>query len=54
MLLDFHLAHGPLSPGEPAPEWIGGTPGYMAPEHEQALAGREHRPSRQRRQHVVH
>jgi serine/threonine protein kinase len=37
MLLDFHLARAPLMPGEPAPGWLGGTPGYMAPEHEQAL-----------------
>jgi tetratricopeptide (TPR) repeat protein len=38
MLLDFHLARAPLMPGEPAPGWLGGTPGYMAPEHKQALA----------------
>src|SRR5262249_43794135 len=38
MLLDFHLAREPLRPGDPAPEALGGTPGYMAPEHEAALA----------------
>jgi serine/threonine protein kinase/Tfp pilus assembly protein PilF len=37
MLLDFHLARTPLRAGEPAPTWLGGTPGYMAPEHEAAL-----------------
>jgi serine/threonine protein kinase/tetratricopeptide (TPR) repeat protein len=45
MLLDLHLARGPLRAGEPAPEWLGGTPGYMAVEQEAALAAvREHRP----------
>src|SRR5262245_18835141 len=45
ILLDFHLARAPFSPGEPAPEWLGGTPGYMAPEQEQAIAAvREGRP----------
>jgi serine/threonine protein kinase/lipoprotein NlpI len=33
MLLDFHLARPPLKAGDSAPFWIGGTPGYMAPEH---------------------
>ena len=37
MLLDFHLASGPLEAGDPAPPRLGGTPGYMAPEHEAAL-----------------
>src|SRR5262249_30049403 len=37
MLLDFHLARGPVRPGEAAPEWLGGTPGYMAPEQQRAL-----------------
>ena len=32
MLLDFHLAHSPLPPGEPPDDPLGGTPGYMAPE----------------------
>jgi serine/threonine protein kinase/Tfp pilus assembly protein PilF len=38
MLLDFHLARGPLTAGSPAPADLGGTPAYMAPEHEAALA----------------
>jgi serine/threonine protein kinase/tetratricopeptide (TPR) repeat protein len=38
MLLDFHLAQGPLSAGQDAPEWLGGTVGYMSPEQEEALA----------------
>jgi serine/threonine protein kinase/tetratricopeptide (TPR) repeat protein len=37
MLLDFHLAHGPIAPGS-VPRWLGGTPAYMAPEHRAALA----------------
>jgi serine/threonine protein kinase/Flp pilus assembly protein TadD len=37
MLLDFHLARGPLAAGAAAPPWLGGTPGYMAPEHRAAL-----------------
>lgn len=45
MILDFHLARGPLRPGEPAPAWLGGTPDYMAPEHLEAMAAvREGRP----------
>jgi hypothetical protein len=36
LLLDFHLARGPLRVGDPAPERLGGTPAYMPPE--QALA----------------
>jgi serine/threonine protein kinase/tetratricopeptide (TPR) repeat protein len=45
MLLDLHLARGPIVTGGPAPDWLGGTPGYMAPEHEAALAAvRAHRP----------
>jgi serine/threonine protein kinase len=36
MLLDFHLARGPLRPGD-TPDFLGGTPGYMAPEQEAAL-----------------
>src|SRR5437763_1426572 len=31
MLLDFHLARPSLRAGEPAPAWLGGTLGYMAP-----------------------
>jgi serine/threonine protein kinase/tetratricopeptide (TPR) repeat protein len=38
MLLDFHLAREPVQPGGPAPDWLGGTPGYIAPEHLAALA----------------
>jgi serine/threonine protein kinase len=38
MLLDFHLARAPLAAGGPAPSALGGTPGYMAPEHQAALA----------------
>jgi tetratricopeptide (TPR) repeat protein len=37
LLLDFHLARAPLPAGAPAPAWLGGTPGYMAPEQEAAL-----------------
>src|SRR5207244_3604998 len=37
MLLDFHLARGPVLAGSPAPAWLGGTPGYMAPEQRTAL-----------------
>lgn len=37
MLLDFHLAHGPLRAGDPCPAWAGGTVGYMAPEQAAAM-----------------
>jgi serine/threonine protein kinase len=37
LLLDFNLARGPLRAGEPAPEWLGGTVGYMSPEQQAAL-----------------
>ncbi|HEY3788935.1 MAG TPA: serine/threonine-protein kinase [Urbifossiella sp.] len=37
MLLDFHLARGPLRIGDRPPAWLGGTPGYMAPEQSFAL-----------------
>lgn len=37
LLLDFHLAQPALEPGATAVEWLGGTPGYMAPEHVAAL-----------------
>jgi serine/threonine protein kinase/Tfp pilus assembly protein PilF len=48
MLLDFHLAHPPLAAGAPAPSGLGGTPGFMAPEHQAALsavAGRSNLPA---------
>jgi tetratricopeptide (TPR) repeat protein len=39
MLLDFHLAQPPLTPGAPAEAaWLGGTPAYMPPEQQAALA----------------
>ncbi len=37
MLLDFHLARAPLTAGAPAPAGLGGTPGYMPPEHTAAV-----------------
>jgi tetratricopeptide (TPR) repeat protein len=37
MLLDFHLARPPLRAGDPAPAWLGGTLGYMAPEQMAAI-----------------
>jgi len=37
MLLDFHLALGPMRAGERAPAWVGGTVGYMAPEQVAAM-----------------
>jgi serine/threonine protein kinase len=37
LLLDFHLAQPPLPPGGARPEWIGGTPPYIAPEQFAAL-----------------
>ena len=37
MLLDFHLARGPLIPGERGTDRLGGTPGWMSPEQEQAM-----------------
>ena len=42
MLLDFHLARGPIAAGERVAGRLGGTPGWMAPEQEAALvaAGR--------------
>jgi tetratricopeptide (TPR) repeat protein len=47
MLLDFHLARGPIGPGAPPPAWAGGTPGYMSPEQWGVItAVREGRPVR--------
>lgn len=37
MLLDFHLAREPIIPGEKLVHWLGGTPGYMSPEQQDAL-----------------
>lgn len=41
LLLDFHLAQPALEPGLATVSWMGGTPGYMAPEQEAALAALE-------------
>ena len=41
LLLDFHLAQPALQPGLVTVTWMGGTPGYMAPEQEAALAALE-------------
>jgi serine/threonine protein kinase/tetratricopeptide (TPR) repeat protein len=38
MLLDFHLAQGPIVEGERCATRLGGTPGWMSPEQEQAMA----------------
>jgi eukaryotic-like serine/threonine-protein kinase len=37
MLLDFHLARKPIKAGERISDRLGGTPGWMAPEQEDAL-----------------
>ena len=37
VLLDFHLAHRPIGAGERVADRLGGTPGWMAPEHRAAL-----------------
>jgi serine/threonine protein kinase len=37
MLLDFHIAHEPLRPGQMPPERLGGTPVYASPEQRAAL-----------------
>jgi serine/threonine protein kinase len=45
MLLDFHLARGPVVAGAPAPAWLGGTPAYLSPEQRAAIeAVRQGRP----------
>jgi serine/threonine protein kinase/Flp pilus assembly protein TadD len=43
MLLDFHLARRPIKSGERIVDRLGGTPGWMAPEHRAAFdaTGRE-------------
>jgi serine/threonine protein kinase/Flp pilus assembly protein TadD len=38
MLLDFHLARGPLDPDAPPPPGLGGTPEYASPEQRSAMA----------------
>jgi serine/threonine protein kinase/Flp pilus assembly protein TadD len=43
MLLDFHLARGPVVPGGPIPERLGGTPGWMSPEQRAAMTALESR-----------
>lgn len=42
MLLDFHLALQPLLAGSTAPEWFGGTPAYLSPEHATACYAARH------------
>lgn len=42
MLLDFHLARGPIAAGEWDVGRIGGTPGWMSPEQEDALRSVRH------------
>jgi Flp pilus assembly protein TadD len=37
MLLDFHLARGPIAAGERVIDHLGGTPGWMSPEHGEAM-----------------
>jgi serine/threonine protein kinase/tetratricopeptide (TPR) repeat protein len=37
MLLDFHLAQPPIQPGGAPPDWLGGSPLYMSPEHKVTL-----------------
>ena len=37
ILLDFHLAHRPIDRGELIADRLGGTPGWMAPEHRAAF-----------------
>jgi serine/threonine protein kinase len=37
LLLDFHLTHRPVRAGELITDRLGGTPGWMAPEHSAAL-----------------
>jgi tetratricopeptide (TPR) repeat protein len=37
MLLDFHLACGPVAPGQPIPDRLGGTLGFLSPEQEDAM-----------------
>lgn len=43
LLLDFHLAQPALEVGATEVDWLGGTPGYMAPEHSAALEAMKQR-----------
>ncbi|MFO0909646.1 MAG: protein kinase family protein, partial [Isosphaeraceae bacterium] len=38
MLLDFHLARGPIAPGDRVTDRLGGTPGWMSPEQQEAMS----------------
>ena len=42
MLVDFHLAQGLMCPGSTDVGRVGGTPGYMSPEHDAALEALRH------------
>jgi serine/threonine protein kinase/Flp pilus assembly protein TadD len=47
MLLDFHLARGPILPDGPPPPRLGGTPDYASPEQRAAMGSvRQGRPIR--------
>jgi serine/threonine protein kinase/tetratricopeptide (TPR) repeat protein len=37
MLLDFHLARGPIQPQHGMPQWLGGTTAYLSPEQRAAM-----------------
>src|SRR5207249_10391084 len=37
LLLDFHLARAPVRPDGGVSDYLGGTPGYMAPEQKAAV-----------------
>lgn len=37
MLLDFQMARGPLDPGDPPPDRLGGTPAYASPEQQRGM-----------------
>jgi eukaryotic-like serine/threonine-protein kinase len=42
MLLDFHLAREPVDPNDFRVPWLGGTAGYMSPEHAAAVVAVQH------------
>jgi serine/threonine protein kinase/Tfp pilus assembly protein PilF len=42
MVLDFHLARGPIRADRGRPPWLGGTAGYMSPEQQAALQAVQH------------